>query len=605
MALLVLVTATCAVYAPLREHGFVTYDDPEYIYDNPHVREGLSFAGARWALFAFHSSNWHPVTWVSHMLDCELFGLDAGRHHALGLGLHALNAALLFVLLSRIGDGKRWVEAFFVAGLFALHPLRVESVAWASERKDLLSGLFLFLVCLAYGSWVRSGSRVAYGWALGLFALGLAAKPMLVSLPGLLVLLDGWPLRRGFLSTTSPTHPGKRPAGTRLGYEHWREKLPFLVLSLGSILLTLLSQAAGGALRSTESLPVLARVSNACVATVTYLAKTLAPFDLAYFHPHPALVDAASYSPWSGVFLISLLALLAITACAFLFRKRLPFLWMGWLSYLLLLSPVIGIVQVGEQAWAERYAYLPLIGIYIALVYSVAEAVRARETWQRPVMALGVVALMAMGLRTREQVGTWRDSETLYLHALSVTKDNYAAHHLLGNVYAEKQDERAAGEQYAAALAIRPDYGPSYYGKGLLLQNAGQLQGAVEAYRLAIEHDPDLVQAQLNLGSALATLWQSGPPAARTSERWLEAQGAFEATLERIPEQPDALLNLGGLYLMVSDPGAALDYLERAATLRGDAISYEMLADAYDQVGRAEDAERARAQLAGARGVSR
>jgi len=599
-----LVVASVLVYAPVGEHGFVTYDDPEYIEQNPRVSGGLTLQGIGWAFTAFHSSNWHPLTWLSHMLDCELFGLEAGKHHAMAVVWHALNACLLLLLLLQARPERDdTFPAFLVAALFALHPLRVESVAWASERKDLLSAFFLFLLLMAYGHYVRTGSRRAWVGSIVLYACGLASKPMLVSVPVLLWMVDRWPLRRGS-PTASPTRPSEGPTGgppggpSWLGNLHIRDKLPFLLLSAASVVLTLLSQAAGGALRSIESLPLAARLSNAVIATATYLGKSLAPAGLAYFHPHPALSEAATYTPWSPSFFASLAVVLGLSVLAVRVHRRLGALTFGWFAYLLLLTPVIGLVQVGEQAWAERYAYLPLIGIYIAVVFPLSDRLTARPSWRRALVGLALLTLPLLAWRTRDHLATWESSTRLYRNALEVTHNNYAAHHLLGNLSADQGRPQSAERHYRAALAIRPDYGPSHYGLGLLSQDAGELEAAIVSYREATRHDPGLAQAWLNLGSALAASWQSGPPRARTSERLMEARAAFERVLELIPDQPEALLNLGGLCLMAGESQAAIECLERLTRVRPDALSHGLLATAYEQAGRHTEAEQARARAA-------
>jgi tetratricopeptide (TPR) repeat protein len=589
-ALLGIALATFLVYAPVAENGFVTYDDPEYIYDNPHVRGGLSLEGMGWAFSAFHSSNWHPVTWLSHMLDCQLFGLEAGSHHLVSVALHALNAALLFLLLAHAT--RRFLASLVIAGLFALHPLRVESVAWASERKDLLCALALFLLCFAYARHRRTGSLRSYLWALALFAIGLAAKPMLVSVPVLLLILDRWPLSRKAFATarspraaTSPGPPGDGPFGGAVGYGSLLEKIPFFLLSAASIGLTLFGQAAGGSLRSIEALPIAARLSNAVLATTTYLTRSVLPLDLAYFHPHPALTTPA-HSPWSAAFFVSLIVLAGITAAAVLLRRRHPYLLAGWLWYLVMLAPVVGIVQVGEQAWAERYAYLPLIGVYTGAVLWVADVLDRRARWRPAGLAVAAFALIAAGVKTRLHVATWRDSRALYSHALDATHNNYAAHHGLANVLSGAGDRKAATEHHRRALAIYPGYAPAHFDLGLLHQEAGELEPAIASYRLALRSQPGLVVAHLNLGSALASQWQASPEASRSSATLVEALAAFEKTIELAPDHPDAFLNLGGLSLMAGRIPQAVDSLERAAELRGDAPTLRMLGLAYLQAQR-------------------
>ena len=438
IAALLLVASVVASYAGVARHEFVTYDDPQYVVQNPHVNGGLSVEGLKWAFTRSHSSNWHPLTWLSHQLDCELFDLDAGDHHVVNLCLHALNAVLLLLALRALTN--QLVPSALVAALFALHPLRVESVAWVSERKDLLSGSFFLLVLCAYARHARRPGARRLALVLVLFALGLLAKPMLVTVPFVLLLLDDWPLGRLGGAAAHPAHPSPTPthpgmmhpetAGARPGFRLFLEKLPFFVLAALSCLITVIAQRAGGSLYSFDTIPLGARIANAPVAVVAYLAQTFWPARLAYFYPHPALVERTETS----AAIAAALFVAALSVLAWKLRRRQAHVFVGWFLFLGMLVPVLGLVQVGEQARADRYAYLPTIGVYVALVWTLAELARDRPLLRRGSILVAPFVLAALGLVTRAQAATWKDSEALYRHALSTTDRNYAAHSALASV---------------------------------------------------------------------------------------------------------------------------------------------------------------------------
>jgi tetratricopeptide (TPR) repeat protein len=474
-----LALATFVVYARVLDAEFLRFDDGEYVVDNPAVRAGLTASGARWALTAFHSSNWHPLTWLSHMLDVELFDLDAGRHHAVNVLLHAATAVLLQWFFARATRAP--IRSALLASVFALHPLRVQSVAWVSERKDLLAGLAFALLLLAWLRYAERPTRGRYLAALGAFACGLLAKPMLVSAPLVLLVLDRWPLARDV------------PLRRRL-----LEQVPFVALALASCLLTLAAQRAGGALSTSLELPLVARLSNACVGVWIYLAKLVWPSGLAYFHPHPALVDPA-WKPFSAAALAAAGALVAAALALLVAGRRNPAVLVGSAWTVAMLLPVLGIVQVGEQAWAERYAYLPLVGPTIALFFGV----RAAPAVERTLGLLCAVALVPLAVLTWRATGAWLGSEALYRQALIATERNYMAHTGLANVARDAGGIDQARAQYEAALEIRPAFAPALYGLGLVEQERGNRARAIELYERAIASLPGLAQAHLNLGTCL------------------------------------------------------------------------------------------------------
>ena len=483
-----LVIATLAVYAGSLANGFVSFDDPLYILDNSIVNDGLSWTAVNRAFSEFHSDNWHPLTWISHMIDSELFGLDPRGHHAVGALLHSANALLLFVLLLRL-TGDRWPSAF-TAALFALHPLRVESVAWAAERKDLLSGLFFLLTLLAYSGYARSPSMRRYLMVVAAFAAGLLAKPMLVSLPVVLLLLDFWPLGR-----SGGLWPTRRLM---------LEKLPFFALALASTGVTLLAQAQGGTIQSLEKIPLLERLANASVSILVYLGQMAWPSNLAFFYPHPGLVDTKLWLPLGIAGGIAALAGVGITALAWRARGSHPYLVVGWLWYLVVLLPVVGIVQVGIQARADRYTYLPMIGIGIAISWGLSSQLRrfssisSSSHW---VAAIACLVLTILAGTSVMQVGVWRDSFHVYDHARRVTLNNYVALHNLGADHAAAGAFELAERHYRLALAARPDYEASHSNLGVVLERQERYDEAVKHYHEALRIRPDLPQAHVNLGS--------------------------------------------------------------------------------------------------------
>ena len=477
-----LVIATWSVYAGSLANDFISFDDPLYILDNTIVNDGLSWTNVKRAFSEFHSDNWHPLSWISHMIDSELFGLDPRGHHAVGVLLHSANALLLFAALLRL-TGDRWPSAF-TAALFALHPLRVESVAWASERKDLLSGLFFLLTLLAYSGYARSPNMRRYLMVLAAFAAGLLAKPMLVSLPVVLLLLDFWPLGR-----SDSLWPTRRLA---------LEKLPFFFLALASTGITFLAQARGGTIQSLEKIPLFERLANASVSVFVYLGQMVWPSDLAFFYPHPALVETKLWLPLEIAGGIAALAGIGITALVWRARRSHPYLVVGWLWYLVMLIPVVGIVQVGIQAHADRYTYLPMIGIGIAVSWGLGSQLRRFSPWVAAVACLALATLASMSMM---QVGVGRNSFHVYDHARKVTLNNYIALHNLGADHAAAGAFDLAERHYRLALAARPDYEASHNNLGVVLERQQRHDEALKHYREALRIRPDLPGAHVNLGS--------------------------------------------------------------------------------------------------------
>ncbi len=489
--ILALVTVTVAVYCRVINFGFVNYDDPDYITENKVVKAGLSLHGIIWAFTHCYASNWHPLTWISHMLDYQLFAMWAGGHHLVNVLFHTANAVILFVLLYRL-TGAQWRSAA-VAALFALHPLHVESVAWVSERKDVLSTFFGLLSLLAYARYVEEikvqGPRfkVWRRWALVYFALGLLAKPMLVTLPFVLLLLDFWPLERvenyGLRTFAAP---GFR----RIILEKW----PWFGLTLASCVMTFYAQKASGVVMGTASFPALWRLVNALEAYVWYIQKLFWPADLAVFYP---LEHVRSISLFAAE---CLLLALIISIALWNIRKR-PFVFVGALWFFGTLVPVIGLVQVGFQNFADRYSYIPSIGIFIAAVWWVAEISGESKRWRAGVSAVAGLVLALYAAGTIAQVRVWQSSITLFTHAVAVTHDNALANNDLGTALAAAGKPTEALAHYAEAVRIEPGYMPYQYNLAAALARAGQTDAAIDHYLAAIRTAPDSAQAYISLGT--------------------------------------------------------------------------------------------------------
>ncbi len=507
LASLLLLVATLLVYGRTAHHGFLSYDDGAYITENPRVRAGLTLEGVRWAWSEFHASNWHPLTWLSHMLDVECFGLDAGKHHLVSAGLHALNAVLCLLALQRL-TGSFW-PSLLVAAFFALHPQRVESVAWAAERKDVLSGTFFFLTLLAYERYARAPSAPRMALVAAALALGLFAKPMLVSVPFVLLLLDRWPLLRAgahggvdVSPSLAPTHPGDVPRATargRGGYGLLLEKLPLFALGLASCAVTLAAQHAGGAVRSVESLPLGARVASSFLAVVGYLGQAICPSGLAFFYPHPAYVFPEAFSAVAPRVWAAGLFVLAVSVLAIAARARVPALCTGWFWMLIMLVPVIGLVQVGGQWIADRYAYLPLLGFTVAVVFGLEQLVSVRSM-RRALVGLGFLLASAAGALAHRQVGHWKDMRALCEHALAVTERNYVAHDHLGLLFQKQKDLARAREHYEATIAIAPRLVDAHSNLGAVFAELGERGRAIECFQEALRLQPDSLVARLSWG---------------------------------------------------------------------------------------------------------
>ena len=429
---LALLAAVLILYGRVTGHAFINLDDDEYITQNSRVLDGLTWQGVRWAFTTTSCGNWHPLTWLSHMLDAELYGDRPGGHHLTSVLLHALNAALLFLALLRLTQDL-WPSAA-VAAFFAVHPLRVESVAWAAERKDVLSGLFFLLTLLAYADYARRRTRGRYSLVFASLALGLMAKPMAVTAPFVLLLLDVWPLGR--LRLVRGPQQGKPLAGPA-----FLEKLPLVALSAASCTVTLLAQRRGGAVSSLREVPFGARIANAAVSYFSYLRKMFWPHDLAVFYPHPAVVSTGT-SAATAVALSLLLLVVSILSLRAVRRR--PYVLVGWLWYVGTLLPVIGLVQVGRQSMADRYTYVPMIGVLLVLAWGARDLVGRHPRMRALVVGAGAVALAGSMAATWAQLGYWRDGIVLYQRALEVTTGDSVIHTNLGATLADRGRYREA-----------------------------------------------------------------------------------------------------------------------------------------------------------------
>jgi tetratricopeptide (TPR) repeat protein len=571
---LLLVLLTLAFYNPIVHNGFTNFDDNVYITQNDHVRAGLTWNTVKWAFTSFDAANWHPLTWLSHALDCQLFKLNPAGHHYVTVLMHAANAILLFLLLAG-ATGFTW-PSFFVAALFALHPVNVESVAWASERKNVLSMLFFLLALHAYGWYVRRESVRRYAVVAVLFALGLMAKPEIITLPFVLLLWDYWPLRRMFGTVSDEDLPYARVP--RSFSFLILEKIPLLLLSAASAVVTFMVQSAADAVRTA---PGWVRFGNVPVAYVRYLGKAFWPTRLAALYPHPG-----RFLPTWKV-LASILILLLLTAIVVRFRSR-RYLAVGWFWFLGTLVPVIGIVQVGVQAMADRYAYLSYIGLFVGVVWCVGEI--ARE-WEISPVWLAVPAslvLLTLGMLTRHQLTYWHDNEVLWRHALSITERNYTAHDALARDLARQGRMEEATVEFDAAYKLHAYTAPELVDIGFFLQTHGRAKDAIEQYQRALENSPDSKSRAVALTMLGSAFSQTGD--------FVDAKLSYAYALWETPENSVALVSSGLLAERDADYPMAIDQISHAMKVAPTDAGYLLLEQALRRAGRMAEADEAHAQ---------
>jgi Tfp pilus assembly protein PilF len=523
-----LAVSALLVFWQVRNFDFVSYDDDLYVYENPHVISGLTFDNIKWAFTTGQAANWHPVTWLSLMLDCQLFGAGAGRIHLVNLVLHIANTLLLFTVLRKM-TGALWQSAF-VAAAFALHPLHVESVAWVSERKDVLSAFFWILTIAAYYRYIKRPDIAGYLLTILVFALGLMAKPMVVTLPFVLLLLDYWPLER------------IKHFDRQVIYRLVLEKIPFIVLSIASSVVTFLAQQSSRVVISFDRFPLKFRIGNALVSYIKYIEKMIWPDGLAVFYPHPYGNVSVLYAA------ISAILLLAVTILVLRLAKNHRYFVTGWFWYLGTLIPVIGIVQAGLQARADRYTYIPYVGLFIMLAWGLPELLK--KIPQRKIV-LGVsmvIVLTALGICAHRQSGYWKNGITLFSHTIeAVPQNNWLAFNNLGLACSRHGRYNEAIEAYKQAIKIKPNLAESYTNLGAAYANLGHLSEAIDAFKMAAQIDPDLAEAHYNLGYAYAKLG-----------RYTEAIDIYKQAIGIKPDYALAHYNLGVAYLAIDDKDSAM-----------------------------------------------
>jgi len=638
-----IIALTAIAYWQTADHDFVRIDDQKYVTENDFVRNGLSFRGFVYAWTEQHGANWHPLTTLSHQLDCTLFGLDAGKHHLVNIVLHAVNSVLLFIVLTSMTGSKRlpvpatstkpeqprtskkprgdrrksepnddqdqptidfaavWKSAF-VGALFAVHPLHVESVAWVSERKDVLSTLFWLLAMAAYVAYVRRPDWRRYLLVTAALALGLLAKPMVVTLPAALLLLDYWPLSRWIgAAETEDEAKGEKPRAKRRRGERKlslrqlvQEKFPWFGLVVVSCIMTVQFQQLGGAVHSAENTPIPLRIENAIVSYVVYLWKTIWPVNLVFFYPHPKHYGGL---PWYSV-AGSLLVLVAITSGVLYAGRRYRYLLTGWLWYLGTLVPVIGIVQVGDQAMADRYMYVPSIGLFVLLIWGAADLSAKWFRTSRAWMPASAVVLFALTALCWRQVATWRNTGTLADHALSVSENNYYAWYLHGVAAMQTGNVDEAMSAFNRSLKELPIYANARFDLGKLLLDANRFDEAEKHFRRLEKTRPDLADRGLRvLTNRRALSWYERAAVSLGQGNQREAAAQLRRAIELQPDYPSALNDLAWILATSSDAQLrngqeALRLAKRATKLYPNSLMLDTLAAAYAEVGNFDEAVR-------------
>jgi tetratricopeptide (TPR) repeat protein len=572
-----LIVATFVAFGRIVANDFINFDDDKYITENNYIKSGINTESIKWAFTSSHVSNWHPLTWISHILDWQLFGANASGHHFVSLLLHIGSAILLFLFLIKT-TGSLWPSAF-VAAFFALHPLRVESVAWAAERKDVLSMFLGLAVLYTYALYVEKPKLSKYYFCLILFALSLLAKPMLVTLPFVLLLLDYWPLcrwQKALYPQNTPVvanntalvkrkkhHKHNVPTEKKLSLPVQRhgqliskllwEKVPFIFLAIASSIVTIWAQNKGGAVASLEKLPFLERILNAIVSYVAYLLKIFWPVNLAVFYPYEQ-----SLPLWQVFGAASIL--LGISIAVIYAIKKAPFLFVGWFWYMGTLVPVIGLMQVGKQAMADRYTYLPSIGIGIMIAWGVSYLL-PKEEQMRKIILIPIVSvvLTILTILTSQQCGYWKNSISLFNHALQITKNNYLAQSSLGVALAAEGENEEAIVHYLAAIEINPYYSKAHSNLGVALAAQGKNEEAIAHYLAAIKINPDQEETHSNLGVVLAAQGRNE-----------EATAHYLVAIKINPNYDDAYYNLANLFIKQGKIKEAIDNYVQAIKINPD-----------------------------------
>jgi protein O-mannosyl-transferase len=544
-----LAVSALLVFWQVRNFDFVNYDDNDYVFANPHVLNGLCPDDISWAFTTSHASNWHPLTWLSLMLDCQLFGPGAGRIHLVNLLLHIANTLLLFTVLKKM-TGALWQSAF-VAALFALHPLHVESVAWVSERKDVLSTFFWLLAILAYWQYVKKPGVPRYLLVLFIFALGLMAKPMLVTLPFVLLLLDYWPFQR------------------KISRHLLVEKIPFFVLSVISSVITFLAQRNTGAMADIDSLPLTNRIAGVFLSYTQYIAKIFWPSNLAIFYP----INVGSIPFWQAA--SCALLLLGISFFVVRIGRNQRYLLLGWFWFVVTLVPVIGIVQVGSQAYADRYTYIPYIGLFIMLAWGLPQLL-SKWIYRKIILGISmVIVLTALGICAHRQTSYWKNSITLFSHAVEVVPNNWLAYDGLGSAYGSLGRIAEAIDAYKQAVQIKPNYAEAYFNLGCDYDDLGRFTEAMNAYEQAVRIKPDYARAYFGIGGDYERLGRAA-----------EAIDAYKQAIRIDPNYAPACYNLGNVYNALGRVAEAIDVYKQAIKIKSDfAQAHNNLGLAYLAIG--------------------
>jgi len=595
----ILVLATVGVYSRTLSNDFVNYDDNQYVTSNRNIKDGLSWDVVKWAFGdSYYASNWHPLTWLSHALDVELFDMRPGGHHAVSVAFHVLNTLLLFWLLLYT-TGRMWAS-WFVAALFALHPLHVESVAWVSERKDVLSTFFWLWTMLAYAYYAKQPGLWRYLLILPPFALGLMSKPMLVTVPAVLLLVDYWPLERFRIEWKKRK---LKYSGTRF-WQILLEKIPLLLMVAGSATITLMAQRK--AMSPWEIMDLLTRITNAIVSYGRYLRETVWPAGLAAFYPH-------GHEPLYPAAVATLIFIVAVTAAVVYASGRGRYLVFGWFWYLVTLIPVIGLVQVGDQSHADRYTYVPLIGIFVMIVWAVAGAVERRKDLARLAVAIGVLILIGLSVLTWRQTGFWRNDLALFKRCTDVTEGNYVMLSNLGVTYSRMKELDRAIDAFQQSLSIRPYEGRTLNGLGSVFMEKQQYGKALEYLHKAVEYEPDLKEAQLSAAKALIKLrrFAEAEPYCRKAigldPYWAEPHAQLANVLTETGRLEEAVMecqiamkleprlamahfNLAGVYVKREDFAAAAEEYKRAIAIEPDYSAWNNLGNSQLRLGRLEEA---------------
>lgn len=534
-----LVITILAVYWQTGNNQFLSYDDNDYVTENPHVENGITGNNIIWAFTSVEANNWHPITWLSHMADVQLYGMNPRGHHLTNVAIHIVSSLLLLLFLFRL-TGSLY-KSSFVAALFALHPLHVESVAWIAERKDVLSAFFWFLTLIFYVEYVLKRKHALYMLALLFFVLGLMSKPMMVTLPVVMLLIDFWPLNR----FRDEDKLGLRQLSRRV-LVLVKEKFPFFACSVVSCAITIYAQHKGGAMGSLDAIPFGLRIENALISYVKYIGKTVWPHDLAVLY-----IYSSSLPLWQSIG--SLLLLLIVSGITIRLRHRHPYLAVGWLWFLVTLMPVIGLIHVGNQSMADRYTYIPLVGLFIMAAWGVADLTKGVRHRAGILVLLSGAVIIASAALTWQQLGYWHDSFSLFRHTLQVTTDNYIIHNNLGGALENKGEVDSAIQEYQIALLISPNYAIAHYNLGVALAKKGDQDSAINEFQKAVTIKPNLFIAHNSLG---AVLGRKGDLDAAIKE--------FQEVLRLSPNNVAAHNNLGAAFANKGDLDAAIQEYQEA-----------------------------------------